>query len=185
LVGLLRKSDYGHLVRSFSSSSYSYCPQTTGQSVSSSLSLATAPQYPTRSNPVTSELGLRATHSTTMACPPARRSAAPSLRFAVPLRVPVQGSPSLANPFSGTIPVASPSSGVPDAICGRGWGHNRQKKTPPQMRRGFCIEAWTRYYIMSMPPMPPPGGWACSSFLGFSATEASVVINRPAMEAAF
>ena len=36
-----------------------------------------------------------------MACTPDRRSAATSLRFAVPLRWPVQGSPSLANPFSG------------------------------------------------------------------------------------
>jgi hypothetical protein len=29
------------------------------------------------------------------------RSAAPSLRFAILIRLPVQGSPSLANPFSG------------------------------------------------------------------------------------
>ncbi|MER3943459.1 hypothetical protein J9A72_27275 [Klebsiella pneumoniae] len=36
-----------------------------------------------------------------------------------------------------------------------------------------------------MPPMPPPGGIAGSSFFGASATMASVVIIRPAMEAAF
>ena len=36
-----------------------------------------------------------------------------------------------------------------------------------------------------MPPMPPPPGIAGSSFFGSSATIASVVIIRPAIEAAF
>ena len=36
-----------------------------------------------------------------------------------------------------------------------------------------------------MPPMPPPAGIAGSSFFGASATMASVVIIRPAIDAAF
>ena len=36
-----------------------------------------------------------------------------------------------------------------------------------------------------MPPMPPPAGIAGSSFFGASATIASVVIIRPAIEAVF
>ena len=40
-------------------------------------------------------------------------------------------------------------------------------------------------YIMPMPSMPPGGIGIGSSFLGASATDASVVIIRPAMEAAF
>jgi len=36
----------------------------------------------------------------------------------------------------------------------------------------------------SMPPIPPPGGIAGLCFFGSSATIASVVISRPAMEAA-
>gem|GEM_PF-4395421 len=41
-------------------------------------------------------------------------------------------------------------------------------------------------YIMSMPPMPPGGmpGMPPSSFLGASATPASVVTSRPATDAA-
>ena len=36
-----------------------------------------------------------------------------------------------------------------------------------------------------MPPMPPPPGAAGASFFGASATIASVVIIRPAIDAAF
>ena len=44
----------------------------------------------------------------------------------------------------------------------------------------------TPYIIPSIPPMPPPGGIAGpSSFFGFSATVASVVISSPAIDAAF
>jgi hypothetical protein len=39
--------------------------------------------------------------ATAMGRAPDRRPVAPSLRFAILLRLPVEGSPSLANPFSG------------------------------------------------------------------------------------
>ena len=64
------------------------------------------------------------------------------------------------------------------------------KKAPP--KRGFIaiFRPWegpkTRSaYIMSIPPMPPPGMPPPFSSLGSSATIASVVMISPAMEAAF
>src|SRR5690606_13259984 len=63
----------------------------------------------------------------------------------------------------------------------------RQKKTPP--RGGVFRVAVTRSALdqKSMPPMPPmpPPAAAGSSFFGSSATIASVVIIRPAIDAAF
>ena len=41
------------------------------------------------------------------------------------------------------------------------------------------------YIIPSIPPMPPGGIAGPSSFFGFSATVASVVISSPAIDAAF
>ena len=49
----------------------------------------------------------------------------------------------------------------------------------------LLVEARTPYIIPSIPPMPPGGIAGPLSFFGFSATVASVVINNPAIDAAF
>src|SRR5690606_12425528 len=62
-----------------------------------------------------------------------------------------------------------------------------RKRKGPALRRGLSgyDTRGPRLDQKSMPPMPPMPGAAGSSFFGSSATMASVVIIRPAMEAAF
>ena len=61
----------------------------------------------------------------------------------------------------------------------------------PRSRGGFLLAVLLgarkpdQKSIPPMPPMPPPGGIIGSSFFGASATIASVVIIRPAIDAAF
>src|SRR5690606_17672345 len=61
------------------------------------------------------------------------------------------------------------------------------QKKDPASRRGPWSTRGGRRDQKSMPPMPPmpPPGIAGSSFFGSSATIASVVIIRPAIDAAF
>ena len=71
-------------------------------------------------------------------------------------------------------------------------------KRKPRAKRGFrsCYpvphrpvrnrgSARAPYIMPSIPPMPPGGIAGPSSFFGFSATVASVVISNPAIDAAF
>ena len=78
---------------------------------------------------------------------------------------------------------------------------DRQSMRKPRTRRGFrscychdrCLagsekpglSARAPYIMPSIPPMPPGGIAGPSSFFGFSATVASVVISSPAIDAAF
>ena len=64
--------------------------------------------------------------------------------------------------------------------------HPRMWKAPHEAGLSVQLdEAGTPYIIPSIPPMPPGGIAGPSSFFGFSATVASVVISNPAMDAAF
>ena len=61
-------------------------------------------------------------------------------------------------------------------------------KESPATQAGLSVllfEARTPYIMPSIPPMPPGGIAGPSSFFGFSATVASVVISNPAIDDAF
>ena len=62
----------------------------------------------------------------------------------------------------------------------------RQEKAPRKAGLSVLLDVARAPYIMpSIPPMPPGGIAGPSSFFGFSATVASVVISNPAIDAAF
>ena len=61
-----------------------------------------------------------------------------------------------------------------------------QEKAPHEAGLSVLLDSARAPYIMpSIPPMPPGGIAGPSSFFGFSATVASVVISSPAIDAAF
>ena len=60
------------------------------------------------------------------------------------------------------------------------------EKAPHKAGLSVLLDSARAPYIMpSIPPMPPGGIAGPSSFFGFSATVASVVISSPAIDAAF
>ena len=60
------------------------------------------------------------------------------------------------------------------------------EKAPHEAGLSVLLDSARAPYIMpSIPPMPPGGIAGPSSFFGFSATVASVVISSPAIDAAF
>ena len=64
--------------------------------------------------------------------------------------------------------------------------HPRMRKAPHEAGLSVQLDvARAPYIIPSIPPMPPGGIAGPSSFFGFSATVASVVISNPAIDAAF
>ena len=61
-----------------------------------------------------------------------------------------------------------------------------ERKAPRGAGLSVLLDEGREPYIMpSIPPMPPGGIAGPSSFFGFSATVASVVISNPAIDAAF
>ena len=61
-----------------------------------------------------------------------------------------------------------------------------EEKAPHEAGLSVLLDVARAPYIMpSIPPMPPGGIAGPSSFFGFSATVASVVISSPAIDAAF
>ena len=65
-------------------------------------------------------------------------------------------------------------------------GFGPEEKAPHEAGLSVLLfEARAPYIIPSIPPMPPGGIAGPSSFFGFSATVASVVISNPAIDAAF
>ena len=63
---------------------------------------------------------------------------------------------------------------------------SRKEKAPHEAGLSvLLVEAGAPYIIPSIPPMPPGGIAGPSSFFGFSATVASVVISNPAIDDAF
>ena len=62
------------------------------------------------------------------------------------------------------------------------------ERESPATQAGLSVllgVARASYIMPSIPPMPPGGIAGPSSFFGFSATVASVVISSPAIDAAF
>ena len=83
-------------------------------------------------------------------------------------------------PNPGALPQGD-SSGA--AGLGR-WYEKRAAATPPRPGTRKVGGLTDQKSMPPMPPMPPPGGMAESFFSGTSATMASVVMSRPATEAA-
>ena len=81
-----------------------------------------------------------------------------------------------------------PAEGLPDDQLACGAATEVPERESPAERTGLSVllfEARAPYIIPSIPPMPPGGIAGPSSFFGFSATVASVVISNPAIDDAF